>query len=68
MYRPIAEPSNATTAYLTFHQSDPTDYLTGDIYTIDVFHMKPPRDCNITNCTFDDNRCLGIAVCGGWNF
>lgn len=67
MYRPIAVPSNATTAYLTFHQSNPSDYLTGDIYTLDVFHMKPPRDCNITNCTFDDNRCLGIAVCGGWN-
>lgn len=67
MYRPIAVPSNATTAYLTFHQSNPSDYLTGDIYTLDVFHMKPPRDCNITNCTFDDNRCLGIAICGGWN-
>lgn len=67
MYRPIAVPSNATTAYLTFHQSDPADYLTGDIYTLDVFHMKPPRDCNITNCTFDDNRCLGVAICGGWN-
>ena len=67
MYRPIAVPSNATTAYLTFHQSDPADYLDGDMYTLDVFHMKPPRDCNITNCTFDDNRCLGIAVCGGWN-
>ena len=67
MYRPIAVPSGATTAYLTFHQSNPSDYLTGDIYTLDVFHMKPPRDCNITNCTFDDNRCLGIAVCGGWN-
>ena len=37
------------------------------MYTLDVFHMKPPRDCNITNCTFDDNRCLGIAICGGWN-
>ena len=68
MFRPIAVPSSATTAYLTFHQSDPSDYLAGDIYTLDVFHMKPPRDCNITNCTFDDNRCLGIAVCGGWNF
>lgn len=67
MYRPIAVPSNATTAYLTFHQSDPADYLAGDIYTLDVFHMKPPRDCNITNCTFDDNRCLGVAICGGWN-
>lgn len=67
MYRPIAVPSGATTAYLTFHQSDPKDYLEGDMYTLDVFHMKPPRDCNITNCTFDDNRCLGIAVCGGWN-
>ena len=67
MYRPIAVPSNATTAYLTFHQSDPSDYLAGDLYTLDVFHMKPPRDCNITNCTFDDNRCLGIAICGGWN-
>lgn len=67
MYRPIAVPSNATTAYLTFHQSDPKDYLAGDIYTLDVFHMKPPRDCNITKCTFDDNRCLGIAICGGWN-
>ena len=67
MYRPIAVPSNATTAYLTFHQSDPSDYLTGDMYTLDVFHMKPPRDCNITNCTFDDNRCLGVAICGGWN-
>lgn len=67
MYRPIAVPSNATTAYLTFHQSDPKDYLAGDMYTLDVFHMKPPRDCNITNCTFDDNRCLGIAICGGWN-
>lgn len=67
MYRPISVPSNATTAYLTFHQSNPTDYLAGDIYTLDVFHMKPPRDCNITNCTFDDNRCLGVAICGGWN-
>ena len=67
MFRPIAVPSSATTAYLTFHQSDPTDYLTGDMYTLDVFHMKPPRDCNITNCTFDDNRCLGVAICGGWN-
>ena len=67
MYRPIAVPSSATTAYLTFHQSDPSDYLAGDIYTLDVFHMKPPRDCNITNCTFDDNRCLGVAICGGWN-
>ena len=67
MYRPIAVPSNATTAYLTFHQSDPSDYLAGDMYTLDVFHMKPPRDCNITNCTFDDNRCLGVAICGGWN-
>lgn len=67
MYRPIAVPSNATTAYLTFHQSDPSDYLAGDLYTLDVFHMKPPRDCNITNCTFDDNRCLGVAICGGWN-
>ena len=67
MYRPIAVPSNATTAYLTFHQSDPADYLAGDMYTLDVFHMKPPRDCNITNCTFDDNRCLGVAICGGWN-
>ena len=67
MYRPIAVPSGATTAYLTFHQSNPSDYLTGDIYTLDVFHMKPPRDCNITNCIFDDNRCLGIAICGGWN-
>lgn len=67
MYRPIAVPSGATTARLTFHQSDPKDYLDGDMYTLDVFHMKPPRDCNITNCTFDDNRCLGIAVCGGWN-
>ena len=67
MYRPIAVPSNATTARLTFHQSDPKDYLDGDMYTLDVFHMKPPRDCNITNCTFDDNRCLGIAICGGWN-
>ncbi len=67
MYRPIAVPSNARTAYLTFHQSDPSDYLAGDMYTLDVFHMKPPRDCNITNCTFDDNRCLGVAICGGWN-
>ena len=67
MYRPIAVPSNATTAYLTFHQSNPSDYLAGDLYTLDVFHMKPPRDCNITNCTFDDNRCLGVAICGGWN-
>ena len=67
MFRPIAVPSGATTAYLTFHQSDPKDYLEGDMYTLDVFHMKPPKDCNITNCTFDDNRCLGIAVCGGWN-
>ena len=67
MFRPIAVSSNATTAYLTFHQSDPSDYLTGDMYTLDVFHMKPPRDCNITNCTFDDNRCLGVAICGGWN-
>ena len=67
MYRPIAVPSNAKTAYLTFHQSDPKDYLDGDMYTLDVFHMKPPRDCNITNCTFDDNRCLGVAICGGWN-
>ena len=67
MYRPIAVPSGATTAYLTFHQSNPSDYLVGDIYTLDVFHMKPPRDCNITNCIFDDNRCLGVAICGGWN-
>lgn len=67
MYRPIVVPTNASYCYLVFNQSDPKDYLKGDIYTLDVFHMKPPRDCNITNCTFDDNRCLGIAVCGGWN-
>ena len=67
MYRPIIVPPNASYCYLVFNQSDPSDYLEGDIYTLDVFHMRPPRDCNITNCTFDDNRCLGIAICGGWN-
>ena len=67
MYRPITVPTNASYCYLVFNQSDPSDYLEGDIYTLDVFHMRPPRDCNITNCTFDDNRCLGIAICGGWN-
>ena len=68
MYRPISVPPNANYCYLVFNQSNPLDYLEGDIYTLDVFHMKPPRDCNITNCVFDDNRCLGIAICGGWNF
>ena len=68
MYRPISVPPNANYCYLVFNQSDPSDYLAGDIYSLDVFHMKPPRDCNITNCVFDDNRCLAIAICGGWNF
>lgn len=67
MFRPITTPATASYCYLVFHQSNPADYLEGDMYTLDVFHMKPPKDCNITNCTFDDNRCLGIAVCGGWN-
>lgn len=67
MYRPIPVPANASYCYLIFNQSDPSDYLKGDIYTLDVFHMRPPKDCNIINCIFDDNRCLGIAVCGGWN-
>lgn len=67
MYRPITVPKNASYCYLVFNQSDPSDYLKGDIYTLDVFHMRPPRDCNITNCTFDNNRCLCIAICGGWN-
>lgn len=67
MYRPINVPENASYCYLVFNQSNPKDYLEGDMYTLDVFHMKPPRDCNITNCTFDDNRCLGVAICGGWN-
>ena len=67
MYRPITVSANASYCYLVFNQSNPADYLAGDMYTLDVFHMKPPRNCNITNCTFDDNRCLGIAVCGGWN-
>lgn len=66
MYRPINVPTNASYCYLVFNQSNPTDYLEGGMYTLDVFHMKPPTDCSITNCTFNDNRCLGIAICGGW--
>ena len=66
MYRPITVPVNASYCYLVFNQSNPKDYLEGDMYTLDVFHMKPPKDCSITNCTFDDNRCLGVAICGGW--
>ena len=62
MYRPITVPTNASYCYLVFNQSDPSDYLEGDIYTLDVFHMRPPRDCNITNCTFDDNS-LSFRVC-----
>ena len=67
LYRPIEVPSNASYCYLVFNQSDPTDILNGDIYKLDVFHMKPPKNCTIKNCVFDDCRCLGIALCGGWN-
>lgn len=66
LYRPIPLPSNATQCRLVFNQSDPGDILNGDIYKLDIFTMNPPRNCEITNCTFDDNRCLGTAICGGW--
>lgn len=66
LYRPISLPSNATSCKLVFNQSDPTDILDGDIYKLDIFTMNPPKNCEITNCIFDDNRCLGAAICGGW--
>lgn len=69
-YKKITNPVGAFYAHFVFHQSNLPTKGDTDFNNTVVFitNYASPTKIHITNCTFEDNRCLGMGLCGGVNF
>ena len=69
-YKKVRIPEGAVFAHFVFYQDDVPVRGDNDFggTTIFVTNYKSPYKVKITNSIFEDNRCLGIAICGGRDF
>lgn len=66
-YKKVCVPKNAKYVHFVFHQSaipssGDTDFKNSTVF---VTNYKSPHEIQISNCLIQQNRCLGIGICGG---
>lgn len=69
-YKKVTMPPKAAFVHFVFYQATlpkagDTDYSNSTVF---LTNYLSPYNVTITNCIIDDNRCLGMAICGGRNF
>lgn len=69
-YKKVSIPTDAVFANFVFYQSfvptkGDTDFASTTVF---VTNYRSPYKISITNCLIDDNRCLGMGLCGGREF
>ncbi|WP_139906053.1 right-handed parallel beta-helix repeat-containing protein [Clostridium thermarum] len=69
-YKKVPIPQGAVYVHFVFHQATVPTKGDTDFYNTTVFltNYRSPYRIKITNCLIEDNRCLGMGLCGGRDF